>query len=78
LIERLGVDEHDYELIEFRLALRLAWPVLVERERRVIELRFVDDQTQSETAADIGVSQMHVSRLLTRALAKLRHRIDAA
>jgi RNA polymerase sigma-B factor len=45
---------------------------LPERERRILYLRFFKDMTQTEIAEAIGISQMHVSRLLTRSLAKLR------
>jgi RNA polymerase sigma-B factor len=46
--------------------------VLSERERRILYLRFFQDMTQTEIAEDIGISQMHVSRLLTQSLARLR------
>ena len=50
---------------------------LPERERRVLYLRFVRDMTQSEIADEIGVSQMHVSRLLARTLENLRQGLAA-
>ena len=46
------------------------------RERRIVELRFFEEMTQSQIAAEIGISQMHVSRLLRRALVKMRGRIE--
>jgi RNA polymerase sigma-B factor len=46
--------------------------VLPERERLIVHLRFAEDLTQSEIAERIGVSQMHVSRLLRRALSRVR------
>jgi RNA polymerase sigma-B factor len=49
---------------------------LDERERQIVELRFFEEMTQSQIAAEIGISQMHVSRLLRRALATMRGRID--
>ena len=49
---------------------------LDERERRIVELRFFHGLTQSQIAAEIGISQMHVSRLLRRALQTMRGRID--
>jgi RNA polymerase sigma-B factor len=45
---------------------------LPERDRRIIEPRFVKDMTQAEIAAEVGVSQMCVSRVLTRTLGRLR------
>lgn len=50
---------------------------LPERDRLVLKLRFFDDKTQSQIAEEIGVSQMHVSRLLSRALATLREQVNA-
>ena len=70
--DTLGEDEHGYELTELRLDLGPAMATLDERERRILTLRFYGNQTQTQIADQIGVSQMHVSRLITRALAKLR------
>jgi RNA polymerase sigma-B factor len=70
--DTLGGEEHGYELTELHLALRPALAQLTERERRIVTLRFYGNQTQSQIAEQLGVSQMHVSRLLTAALAKLR------
>lgn len=49
---------------------------LPERDRRILLLRFFEDRTQQEIADDIGVTQMQVSRLLTRIFADLRHELD--
>jgi RNA polymerase sigma-B factor len=46
---------------------------LPERERRIIELRFFHDRTQTQISQEVGISQMHVSRLLARTLNRLRH-----
>jgi RNA polymerase sigma-B factor len=46
------------------------------RDRRILHLRFVDDMTQSQIAAEIGVSQMHISRLIRRSLARLAAAAD--
>ena len=72
VMERLGVEEEGYELAEYVATLGPQLRALPERDRLVLRLRFVDDLTQSEIAEQIGVSQMHVSRLIRSALAKLR------
>jgi RNA polymerase sigma-B factor len=70
--DTLGADDHGYELTELRIALGPALAALTERERRILSLRFYGNQTQAQIAEQIGVSQMHVSRLITKALAQLR------
>ena len=69
---RIGREEHGYALVEYGVSLRGAMAELSDTERAAVRLRFVDDLTQSEIATRIGVSQMQVSRLLSRALARLR------
>jgi RNA polymerase sigma-B factor len=49
---------------------------LPERERRIVELRFYGEMTQTEIANEVGVSQMHVSRLLRKALMELSNRLE--
>ena len=49
---------------------------LTERERTIVELRFFHDKTQTEIAEEVGISQMHVSRLLARTLIQLRERLE--
>ena len=73
--ERIGTEDEGYELIEGRLTIEQEMPHLDDRERRVIELRFADDMTQSQIAGEIGCSQMQVSRILRGALGKLRERV---
>jgi RNA polymerase sigma-B factor len=73
--EWVGSEDDGFELVEGRIALDSALPFLDERERLVLRLRFVDDLTQSQIADRIGHSQMHVSRILRRALAKIREQI---
>jgi len=70
--DTLGADDHEYEMTELRMVLGTVLARLDERERTILSLRFYGNMTQSDIAARIGVSQMHVSRLITRALAKLR------
>ncbi|GIF00425.1 RNA polymerase sigma factor SigF [Paractinoplanes rishiriensis] len=76
--DTLGGEDAGFEIAELRVALGPALASLDEREQKIISLRFYGNLTQSEIAQQIGISQMHVSRLLTRALAKLRKQIDAA
>src|SRR3954453_8741266 len=69
--ERLGRVEGGYGAVPDGLALATAWGDLPPQERRVLELRFVHHMTQREIGEVIGFSQMHVSRLLRRALTQL-------
>ncbi len=78
LIDLLEMEEDGYEAVENRELLASGLQALDERERRIVRLRFVDGLTQSEIATSVGISQMHVSRLLRRALAKLGDEIEAA
>jgi RNA polymerase sigma-B factor len=73
--EWVGSEDDSYELVEGRIALDAALPYLDDRERLVLRLRFAEDMTQSQIAERIGHSQMHVSRILRRALAKIREQI---
>ena len=70
--DSLGSEEERYELVEYGATIAPTMKALSERERLILHLRFVEDLTQSEIADRIGVSQMHVSRLIRRALARLR------
>jgi RNA polymerase sigma-B factor len=74
--EWIGEEDERFELVEGRIALDAALPYLEERERLVLRLRFVEDMTQSQIAERIGHSQMHVSRILRRALTCIRERIE--
>jgi RNA polymerase sigma-B factor len=74
--DTLGGVDHGFELAELRIALGPAIATLTEREQRMLSLRFYGNRTQSEIARQFGVSQMHVSRLLAQALAKLRVLLD--
>jgi RNA polymerase sigma-B factor len=68
----VGVDDAEYERVDDVETIRPALRCLPERERMILQLRFVEDLTQSEIADRIGMSQMHVSRLIRRALERLR------
>ena len=54
------------------MTVRPALDELPERERQILTLRFFHEMSQSEIAREVGLSQMHVSRLLSRSLAALR------
>jgi RNA polymerase sigma-B factor len=74
-LETLGEVEHAYEVSEDRAVLAPGFRVLDERERRILHLRFFEGLTQSQIAQQVGISQMHVSRLIRRALEKIRAEI---
>jgi RNA polymerase sigma-B factor len=67
----IGVDEPGYGHAEDAVTVGLLMRGLGDRERQVLRLRFVEDLTQSEIGARVGMSQMHVSRVIRRALARL-------
>jgi RNA polymerase sigma-B factor len=77
LFDKLGVEERGYVDVEDESLVSAGLAALDERERRIVELRFFNELTQSQIAAELGISQMHVSRLLRRALGTMRGRIDA-
>lgn len=68
----LSEDDAGFGQLENRELLARLLARLPERDRRIVELRFIDELTQSEIAAEIGVSQMCVSRVLARTLGRLR------
>ena len=74
-LESLGEIEKEYEVSEDRALLAPGWKVLDDRERRILELRFFEGLTQSQIAQQVGISQMHVSRLIRRSLEKIREEI---
>jgi RNA polymerase sigma-B factor len=74
-LESIGTEEHEYEISEDRAVLEPGMRVLDAREREIIRLRFYEGLTQSQIAQQIGISQMHVSRLIRRALEKARSEI---
>jgi len=76
-LESIGSDEHRYEVSEDRAVLAPGFRVLDERERKILHLRFFEGLTQSQIAQQIGISQMHVSRLIRRSLEKIREEIAA-
>src|SRR5215211_6093715 len=78
LVDLLGDEDSAYELVESRDAIASTWRTLPDVERKVLELRFMHDLTQREIGERIGYSQMHVSRLLRRALDRLETAAAAA
>ena len=74
-LETLGEIEHQYELSEDRAVLAPGFRVLDDRERTILHLRFFEGLTQSQIAQHVGISQMHVSRLIRRSLDKIRAEI---
>lgn len=76
--ERLGGWDGAFGSAEARVVLQPLLETLTERERRILEMRFVGGCTQAEIGAEVGVTQMQVSRLLTRLLARLRRGLEDA
>ncbi|MBW1601884.1 RNA polymerase sigma factor SigF [Streptomyces sp. JJ66] len=72
LASRIGYEDHGLEGIEYIESLKPMIAELPERDRRILSLRFVAGMTQSEIGEELGISQMHVSRLLARTLTRLR------
>jgi RNA polymerase sigma-B factor len=68
----LGQEDIGFRQLENRQLLAHLLARLPERDRRIVELRFIAEMTQSEIAAEVGVSQMCVSRVLARTLGRLR------
>src|SRR5947209_10529149 len=77
LVDVFGQEDPRFELIDESVTISAAASELTPRERRVLALRFVGDMTQTQIAAEIGVSQMQVSRILRRALTRLRELTEA-
>ncbi len=71
-MQSLGVVEEAFERTEDRHLLASGLEALDEREQRIIQLRFYDGLTQTQIANELGISQMHVSRLIRRALDTMR------
>lgn len=74
--ETLGDDDEHLSRVDEFVTLRPALERLPDRERRILSLRFFHAMSQSEIAAEVGISQMHVSRLLSRTLTALREELS--
>ncbi len=70
--EAMGIEDRGFALAEHAATVERLMEVLSDREREVLRLRFAEDLTQSEIGARVGVSQMHVSRLIRQAIERLR------
>ena len=75
LLDVVGCRDPGLDAVEFHESLQPALATLPAREQRIIALRFFGNLTQAQIAAELGISQMHVSRLLARGLAQLRAQI---
>jgi RNA polymerase sigma-B factor len=71
-METIGVEDSGFERSEQRVSLEPALEMLPEREREILRMRFEDGLTQTQIAEQVGVSQMHVSRLIRKSLARMR------
>jgi RNA polymerase sigma-B factor len=74
---RLGEEDDRFELVEYQAMFERTMRAMPERERMLLHLRFSEDLSQSEIAKRVGFSQMHVSRLLRRAIARLQAVADS-
>jgi RNA polymerase sigma-B factor len=75
LADRLGSDDAGVAVVDERSVLAPALASLPERQQEVVRLRFIEGLTQSEIASRVGISQMHVSRLLAQSLARIRENL---
>ncbi|MFJ8022515.1 RNA polymerase sigma factor SigF [Streptomyces sp. NPDC096311] len=72
LADFIGEDDPSLELVDDFQSLAPLIAELDERQRRIIHMRFVEERTQAEIGEELGISQMHVSRLITRIIKRLR------
>jgi RNA polymerase sigma-B factor len=76
MLDAIGIDDQNLEHVEIRESLKPLLDQLAPREKKILLLRFFKNMTQSQIAEEIGVSQMHVSRLLNRTLDQLRASLE--
>ena len=77
-METLGQDDEAFERSEQRITLATGIQRLPSRERAILHLRFFEGLTQSEIAERVGISQMHVSRLIRNSLDRMRRELESA
>lgn len=75
--DTLGSTDRNFDYVDIGQSIAPAFKVLPEREQLIVHLRFFEDLTQSEIAERVGISQMHVSRLLRRAIDRLNAAVEA-
>ncbi|MEU3985548.1 SigB/SigF/SigG family RNA polymerase sigma factor [Streptomyces sp. NPDC026672] len=75
LADALGESEPDYDVVVDREAVRPHLEALPEREQTILYMRFFKDMTQSSIARELGISQMHVSRLISRSCHQVRDEV---
>jgi RNA polymerase sigma-B factor len=73
LEEQLGTPDDAFDLVERRQCVAPLLDALSDRQRQIVFLRFFRDRTQAQIAEELGISQMHVSRLLSQTLSQLHH-----
>jgi RNA polymerase sigma-B factor len=71
-IDQLGASDSEYDAVEMRASIGPALEQLTFREKKIIAMRFYGNMSQAQIAAELGISQMHVSRLLRRVVDRLR------
>jgi RNA polymerase sigma-B factor len=76
MLDAIGIEDEGLEHVEIRESIKPLIDLLEPREKKILLLRFFKNMTQSQIAEEIGVSQMHVSRLLNRTLEQLRSSLD--
>lgn len=77
LADTLGRSEPGFDHVVYRESVKPRLERLPERERRILYLRFFCDMTQTKIADQLGISQMHVSRLISRTCDRIQHEVDA-
>lgn len=77
ILDLIGNEDEGYENIDQRMLLEKVLPILSEREQLILKYTYFENKSQKETGEILGISQMHVSRLLRRSLLKLREAIQS-
>jgi RNA polymerase sigma-B factor len=74
-LETIGTEDEEFERVEQRASLEPALEVLPDREREILRMRFEEGMTQTQIAERVGISQMHVSRLIRKSIERVRHEL---